>query len=437
MIVSVKSRNNPKSKTKSAEQPPEQGAVFIFPEQCILDGMKYEKLAQYTLLTFAAAAIFWGWNNFGRVELPDAGMSAMGSETMRARVVEILEDGEIDLGGIVQRYQIARVELQEGKYQGVIAEIDYGKRQVLSNAVYLQAGNEILVTVGSRPDGVLTFYFADFIRTDTLLWLAAIFAVSILVISRWKGLRSLISMAFSLMIIVGFIIPNILVGKDPLQVSITGSILLLAVTLYLTYGWNLKTHAAVVSMMLVLLITGVLAGVFVNFTKLSGSGDENALFLIQMLDTQINLRGLLLGGMIIGALGVLDDLVTTQASAVFELRRANQTLGFRGLFLSAMRIGQDHVAATVNTLVLAYAGASLPMLLMFSLGRGDYGTLVNFEFIAEEIVRTLVGSLGLVTAVPLTTAIAILFALRVDTPGKWRQFLGPAEGSGDAHSHSH
>jgi uncharacterized membrane protein len=186
--------------------------------------------------------------------------------------------------------------------------------------------------------------------------------------------------------------------------------------------------------MIVLLITGMLAGLSVSFIRLSGSGDENSLFLIQMLNTQINLRGLLLGGMIIGALGVLDDLVITQASAVFELHHANESLGPRALFRAAMRIGQDHVAATVNTLVLAYAGAALPMLLMFSLGRGNYGFLVNYEFVAAEIVRTLVGSLGLVTAVPLTTAIAILFALRADSLEKWRQILGP-EGSGDAHIH--
>jgi uncharacterized membrane protein len=155
-----------------------------------------------------------------------------------------------------------------------------------------------------------------------------------------------------------------------------------------------------------------------------------------MLIAQLNLRGLLLGGMIIGALGVLDDLVSTQASAVFELHQANESLGFRGLFRAVMRIGQDHVAATVNTLVLAYAGAALPMLLMFSLGRGNYGLLVNFEFIAEEIVRALVGSLGLITAVPITTAIAILFALRADSLAKWQQILGPAT-SGEAHSHYH
>lgn len=370
------------------------------------------------------------------VELPDVTMSSFGAGIVRARVTEIIEDGEIDLGGVVQRYQIARVELLEGEYRGIVMEMDYGRRQVLSSAVYLQAGDSILVTVGSRPDGVLTVYFVDFVRVTPILWLTAIFAAAILVISRWKGLRSLLSMAFSLAVIIDFIIPRILSGDDPLRVSIIGSVILLGVTLYLTYGWNLKTHAAVISMILVLLITGTLAGLFVAFTRLTGSGDENALFLLQMLNTQINLRGLLLGGMIIGALGVLDDLVTTQASAVFELHHANPSLGFRSLFRSAMRIGQDHVAATVNTLVLAYAGASLPMLLMFTLGRGDLGLLVNFEFIAEEIVRTLVGSLGLVSAVPLTTAVAILFALRADSLGKWRQFLGP-EGAGEGHGHVH
>lgn len=381
-----------------------------------------------------AAVILWPY--FTKVDLPDVRMTSFGSETVRARVTEIIEDGEIDLGGTLQRYQVARVELLEGEYRGILMEMDYGRRGVLANATYLQSGDKVLVTVGTRPDGVLTVYFADFVRSDLLLSLTAIFVIVILIISRWKGLRSLLSLAFSLLVIIGYIIPHILAGEDPLQVSIIGSVILLGVTLYLTYGWNLKTHAAVVSMVFVLLITGTFAGLSVFFTRLTGSGDENALFLLQMLDTQINLRGLLLGGMIIGALGVLDDLVTTQASAVFELHHANESLGFRSLFRSAMRIGQDHVAATVNTLVLAYAGAALPMLLMFSLGRGNYGFLVNFEFVAEEIVRTLVGSLGLVTAVPLTTAIAILFALRADSLAKWRQILGP-EGSGEGHIHAH
>ena len=396
--------------------------------------MKLRNLILFSLLFIIVLYILVPF--FKPTELPLAAMSAFGSETSRAKVTQIIEEGDIDLGGTVQKYQIARVELLNGNYQGIVMEMDYGKRQVLSNNVYLAPDDEILVTIGARPDGILTVYFVDFVRTAPLLWLTGLFALAILLISRWKGFRSLLSMAFSLMVIIGFIIPRILAGGDPLQVSIMGSIILLGVTLYLTYGWNLKTHAAVASMILVLLITGLLAGAFVSFAKLTGSGDENALFLIQMLNTQINLRGLLLGGMIIGALGVLDDLVTTQASAVFELRHANPSLGFQELFRSAMRIGQDHVAATVNTLVLAYAGASLPMLLMFTLGRGDLGYLVNFEFVAEEIVRTLVGSLGLISAVPLTTSIAIFIVLRADSLRAWEPVLGP-EGGGESHHHAH
>lgn len=396
--------------------------------------MKYNTFPIIMMVLLLGLVAFMTLPSLNGVNLPVVSMSAMGSEMVQARVTEIIEEGEIDLGGVLQRYQVARVEILQGNYQGIVMEMDYGKRQVLPDTTYLTPGDKLLVTIGTRPDGILTVYFADFVRINSILWLVVTFAVMILAISRWKGLRSLISMALSLMIIIGYIIPHILSGRDPLWVSITGSIVLLAVTLYLTYGWTLKTHAAVLSMVIVLLLTGTLAGLFVVITRLSGSGDENALFLLQMLNTQINLRGLLLGGMIIGALGVLDDLVTTQASAVFELHHANPSLGFRPLFQAAMRIGQDHVAATVNTLVLAYAGASLPMLLMFSLGRGDYGTLINFQVVAEEIVRTLVGSLGLIAAVPLTTAIAILFALRADSLGEWQAFLGPV-GSGGSHSH--
>ena len=380
------------------------------------------------LLLFAVVL----YSSFAKVQLPGDGVSTIGSDTVRAEVVQIIEEGEIDMGGHKQTYQIARVNILSGEYAGIPMEIDYGKRQVRSDDYLFKVGDKVMVSISKTPDNVVNAYFVDFVRTTPILWLTGIFSVAIILISRWKGFRAILSMAFSLYIIIGYIIPHILVGEDPLRVSIIGSAILLGVTLYLTYGWNLKTHSSVLSMILVLLLTGALSALFVVFTKLNGTGDENVMFLMQLMETPINLRGLLLGGMIIGALGVLDDLVTTQSSAVFELHHANPNFGFRDLYNSAMRIGQDHVAATVNTLVLAYAGASLPMLLMFSLARGDYGYLVNFSFIAEEIVRTLVGSLGLIAAVPLTTAIAILFALRAESLGRWEQFLGP-EGSGHVH----
>lgn len=382
----------------------------------------------------AAIAAFFLWPYFTEVKLPEVQMTSYGSGTVRAEVVQIIEEGTIDMDGRPQPYQIARVKVLEGEYKDIIMEIDFGKRQIRSDDYRLAPGDHVLIELGKTPDNLITSYFADFVRAPALLWLTGIFAVAILLISRWKGLRSLLSLVFSLLMIIGYIIPHILAGEDPLIVSIIGSTILLGVTLYLTYGWNLKTHAAVLGMILVLLLTGVLSAIFVVVARLNGTGDENTMFLMQMMKTPINLRGLLLGGMIIGALGVLDDLVTTQASAVFELHHASPSFGFVGLYRSAMRIGQDHVAATVNTLVLAYAGASLPMLLMFSLARGDYAYLVNFAVVAEEIVRTLVGSLGLIAAVPLTTAIAIGFALRADRLGALRQFLGP-EGSGDGHHH--
>jgi uncharacterized membrane protein len=215
------------------------------------------------VILFAIVA-FMTLPSLNNIDLPDVNMSAMGSETDKARVTEIIEEGEVDLGGKLQRYQVARVELLEGDYKGIEMEMDYGKRQVISNNVYLQPGDEILVTIGSHLDGFLTVYFVDFIRLNAILWLTAIFAITILLISRWKGLRSLLSMAFSLAIIIGYIIPNILAGGDPLRVSITGSIVLLGLTLYLTYGWNLKTHAAVLSMIIVLLITGTLAAQYTD-----------------------------------------------------------------------------------------------------------------------------------------------------------------------------
>lgn len=386
------------------------------------------------VLVLAAVAAFFLWPYFADVKLPDVKMSSYGAGTVRAEVVLIIEEGTIDIDGRSQPYQIARVKVLEGEYKDIVMEIDFGKRQLRSDDYRLAPGDHVLISLGKTPENVITAYFADFVRAPALLWLTGIFAVAILLISRWKGLRSLLSLVFSLAIIIGYIIPHILAGEDPLTVSIIGSTILLGVTLYLTYGWNLKTHAAVIGMIFVLLLTGALSALFVVFARLNGTGDENTMFLMQMMQTPINLRGLLLGGMIIGALGVLDDLVTTQASAVFELHHANPNFGFAGLYRSAMRIGQDHVAATVNTLVLAYAGASLPMLLLFSLARGDYAYLVNFAVVAEEIVRTLVGSLGLIAAVPLTTAIAIGFALYADRLGSLRQVLGP-EGSGDGHHH--
>ena len=383
-----------------------------------------------------AAFVIWGvpyfFSPIERVQT-EAGF---GSGTVRAEVTQVIEEGEITLGdNPPQLYQILRVKPLEGKYEGIELEIDNGTRQVRYDDIHLAPGDELLIAVTVAPDGTLNAYFVDYVRSHLLLLLVGIFVVAILAMAGRKGLGSLLGLTFSLFIVIGYIIPHILDGEDPVRVSIIGAAILLSVTLYLTYGWTMKTHAAVLSMVLSLIITGTLAWIFVSATKLTGSGDENALFLVQMANSSINLRGLLLGGIIIGALGVLDDLVITQASALFEIHDANPNLGLRALYKRATNIGQDHVAATVNTLVMAYAGTALPMLLVFSMSKGNFSYLVNFSFVAEEVVRTLVGSLGLIAAVPITTIIAAYFAMNDDKFGALRPFLGERNSGGGHHHH--
>ncbi len=357
-----------------------------------------------------------------------------GSGTILGEVTQILEEGEITLGeNPPQLYQIFRAKPLSGAYEGIEFELDNGKRQVRYDSIRLKAGDKLLMAITSGPNNTLNAYFVDYFRTPMLLLLVTIFVIAILIMAKRKGLGALLGLAFSLLIVIGYIIPHILNGENPITVSIIGSSILLTVTLYLTYGWNLKTHSAVISMILALIITGTLSWIFVYTAKLTGSGDENALYLFQM-DASINLRGLLLGGIIIGALGVLDDLVITQASALFEIHDANPNLGWGALYKRATNIGQDHVAATVNTLVMAYAGTALPMLLVFSMSKGNFAYIINFSFVAEEIVRTLVGSLGLIAAVPITTLIAGYFAINDDAFGALRPFLGE-KNSKSGHHH--
>ena len=390
------------------------------------------KRFRYWIPVLVLVGLTLGWLATRRVPVGEIPELTYGTETVLAQVESVVEEGTVTLGDHTQPYQVLQVRLLEGKFAGVPMTVEYGKYQVYPIVQRFRPGDRLLVSLNQLPDGTLTAYYADRVRTPQLTWLGLTFVLAILLISGWKGLRALLAMAYSLAVVIFYIIPHILAGEDPVQTSILGAVVLLGVTLYLTYGWTLKTHAAALSMVLSLVLTGALAWLFVTLTRLTGYGDEDALYLMQFAGATINLRGLLLGGMIIGALGVLDDLVTTQAAAVFELHGANPQQPLGHLIRRAMHIGQDHVAATVNTLVLAYAGSSLPMFLIFSLGHTPWGKLLNFEFIAEEVVRTLVGSLGLIAAVPLTTLIAALLAKHVHRLGARAAWLGPV---GEGHSH--
>lgn len=358
------------------------------------------------------------------------------SNTVPAKVINMVEEGVTDLGGATQNYQIFDVEIMEGDFKGSVLTVDYGLRQILGSEEKINQGDLLLVTVGQRPDtGELRAFFTDFVRSRPIFYLFLLFVLFSVLISGWKGIRSLLGIGFSLLIIVFYILPQIINGEDPVWVSITGAFVFLAVSQLIVYGWNLKTHSAVIGIFISLILTGILSGFFVDFTQLTGYGDENALFLSQMSTQTINIKGLLLAGMLIGALGVLDDLVISQASSVFELYAANNSLSFSFLYKRAMNIGRDHAAATVNTLVLAYAGASLPMLLLFTISNQNPAMLINISFIAEEIVRTLVGSIGLFISIPITTALAALLATNHKKYPWIEKYFGPDNQWGGTHHH--
>jgi len=389
------------------------------------------------IILMAVILIFVFMTIDSRQSQPDAAnfSSAYGSNTIRAKVLAITEEGTTKLGEVEQSYQIFDVVILDGEFQGVVTSVDYGLRQITSSQVKIQSNEIILVSVGVRPDtGEVRAFFTDFVRSKSILILFIVFVFFSVLISGWKGVRSIISILFSLGVILFFILPQILAGRDPVLISIVGAFIFLSISQYLVYGWNLKTHSAVIGILISLLLTGFISAFFINLTRLTGFGDENAMFLVQVTSQNINMRGLLLAGMIIGALGVLDDLVISQASAIFELHAVNPELGLGGLYQRAMNIGRDHVAATVNTLVLAYAGASLPMLLLFSLSNQNPAMLINISFISEEIVRTLVGSIGLIASIPITTGLAAIVATQHHKYHWIDKFLGP-DNQGNGHSH--
>ncbi|WP_410645707.1 YibE/F family protein [Amycolatopsis sp. lyj-346] len=274
------------------------------------------------------------------------------------------------------------------------------------------AGDAVVVAYnGGNADDPASFQLVDFQRGTPLLVLAALFAVAVLVLGRWQGMAALVALGLSFVVIALFILPAILAGENPLVVAIAGAGAIMFIALYLTHGLSARTSAAVLGTLVSLALIGVLAAIFSAAASLTGLDDSTST-LIGSLGHGIDARGLLLAGVVIGALGVLDDVTVTQTSAVWELRRANPDLTWRELYSSGLRIGRDHVGSAVNTLVMAYAGAALPVLLYSSISGVGLGALLGSEDIAQEIIRTLAGSVGIVAAVPVTTVLAALIASR-------------------------
>jgi uncharacterized membrane protein len=299
------------------------------------------------------------------------------------------------------------VRLEEGPDQGRTVELP--EQPEGPGSLDLDVGDDVVLSYVADAEPDLRYAFADRERRRPLLLLAGLFAAAVVVLGRFQGVRALFGIAVSLLVLTQFVLPAVLEGSSPLAVALVGSSVIAFVGLYLSHGVSATTTTALLGTLSSLALVGVLASIFVAATEMSGVATEEVR-IVQIGAEDLNVRGLLLGGMVIGALGVLDDVTVTQVAAVAELRRADPSLPFSRLYRAAVRIGRDHIASTVNTLVLAYAGASLPLLLLFTQAQQGFSDVVNGETVAVEVVRTLTGSIGLVASVPITTALAAVVA---------------------------
>ena len=265
-------------------------------------------------------------------------------------------------------------------------------------------GEAVLLSVTPFEDGSLSIQYADRNRDVLLGVLALVFGVAVVGLGRLRGVAALVALALSVGMLVFFILPAIIAGRDAVLVALVGGGAIMLLSLYLAHGYNRLTHSAALGAFGALALTAGLSWLVVTLGRFTGLVTEESFFLLSL--PGLDLNGILLAGIVLGALGALDDVTVTQASAVWEVHGANPTLGFADLYASGLRVGRDHIVSTVNTLLLAYAGASLPLLILFTLSEQPLGVVASSEVVALEIARTLVGSIGLVSAVPFTTWLA-------------------------------
>lgn len=336
---------------------------------------------------------------------PRESFPVQGDLQVRARVLEA--PAAPDAQGVVT----ARVELLEGERSGEQADalVQGGTMGpgIAGVPVEYRAGDEVMVSIFTGPAGGGQMQISDAWRVPVLVALGALFALAVTLVGGWRGVASLLALGLTLLVVVRIVVPLVLRGWDPVLLAIAAAVGLTVISLLLTEGARRATLAAMIGTGLALALTGALAAAFTGLARFSAlGGSEEIGFLIPLLGERLDPRGLLLAATIFGALGVLDDVTMTQAATVEQLALSDPGAGRWRVFERAMEVGRSHIAAVVNTLVLAYLGAGLPLLLLFAVGTQGAATVLNGEIVAVEVVRALVGSIGIVAAVPLTTAIA-------------------------------
>jgi uncharacterized membrane protein len=333
----------------------------------------------------------------------------------KANVEQIDKQGTKKINGYDNIYQEVTLKILDGPDAGQIIHVEHGGTTQITAGQKVSVGQTVVLTTFTTQDGQTQHIIVDSYRLPWLIVFGAIFVMVLLAVTGWKGLGSLAGLVVSLAVIAFWVTPQILHGGDPLLISIAGSAVILLVTTYLAHGISRQTSVALVATFGSLIVTGVLAIITVNVARITGISSEEVYSLqLNQATATINTQGLLLGGIIIGTLGALNDVTTTQSATVFELVHSmtKPTLGH--VVGRSLVIGREHILSLVNTLVLAYAGASLAIFLFFILNPSSQPlwVMINSETVFDEVLRTIVGSFGLILAVPAVTLLAAWSALR-------------------------
>lgn len=322
----------------------------------------------------------------------------------KARILQVTGEQTSDEFGQPLTTQQVNIQLKSGEEKGreisTINEFDPAQQ-----SRRVEAGDYVIV--GKQVIGEdITYYINDVYRLRAIWWILGFFILITIIFTKRQGLRAFAGLALSFAIIFYYLIPQILSGSNPFVVAIITAILITSSALFIAHRFTMRTIVAFFSTLGTIFIAIGLSQIFVNASRLTGLGTEEAFYLQFAGTTSINLQGLLLAGIIIGTLGVLDDITTAQAAAVDEISKANPKLSQKELYKRGISVGREHITSLVNTLVLAYTGAALPLLLLFKIYPQPLWVTLNSEIIVEEVMRMLVGSIALIIAVPLTTIIA-------------------------------
>jgi uncharacterized membrane protein len=364
------------------------------------------------LATVIGLFVLWPEGEPTRAEQAAAVAFPPGTTYPDGRIVSVESfDCGIDPSAAPQTCATAVVEVLGGEGAGDFEQVELPPEVV---AAGVSEGDTLVLTRDAGAEGGPAYAFYDYERDTPIIVLAIAFAVVVGLVARLRGLASLVGLAFAFFVLLQFVLPGLLSENSPTLVSLVGSAAIMFVVLYLAHGFSARTTTALVGTLFGLTLVAVMGSVAVSAARLTGLTSEETIQL-QGYDPTLSFSNLVLAGIVVAGLGVLNDVTITQASAIWQLREVSPDITWRELYTRGMFVGRDHIASTVYTIVFAYAGAALPLLLLFEVYPTPIWTLVTSSALAEEVIRTMVGAIALVLAVPVTTAAGAFFATAADT----------------------